>query len=72
MSNVESIITEMRASRDELIMQGVHLYDASMRVVNATGEMQKIKANEGLKFQSELYIAAENAYKDACVAVTQL
>ena len=67
-----NVIAEMRRSREELIIRGAHLYDASIRVVNATKEMETIKAKEGLKFQSERYIAAESAYKDACVAVTQL
>ena len=70
--STDTVIAEMRRSREELIMRGVHLYDASMRVVNATKEMEIIKGKEGLKWQAQRYIAAETAYKDACVAVTQL
>ena len=70
--STDTVIAEMRRSREELIMRGVHLYDASMRVVNATKEMEIIKGKEGLEWQAQRYIAAETAYKDACVAVTQL
>ena len=70
--STDTVIAEMRRSREELIMRGVHLYDASMRVVNATKEMEIIKGKEGLKWQAQRYIAAETEYKDACVAVTQL
>ena len=62
-------VTKMRNARAELITRGLHLSAAAARITRAVktgGEMEMIKAKEGLEFQNNLYRAAEDEFRDAC------